>query len=377
LNKQAINEIEEALSSPNCTVDTLLRCGSLTSQFRNNNPGLITFLQKEENLKRIFEIIHTSDDKKIQKSILSLFQTSNTILHHSIAYSLPLSEYIIDALEDQSCISRYSFGIFSRILSRAFDIMPDEMSEIFRVSTKIYPTIIRNINNLCMFKLVQDLITDQHRGIWLFLWYEFLSIIPEDERNEYNLPKREAIIRSSVPIPYNLITPTHRQNILENLKSYFKLRHGTDEEFEISIKKYINSQSSIDYLLYSVALYISPDENIKENAIKTIINSKDSPEIEECFEYISHSYSIDDMDTIIKLFFCVLTSENITNFILASAKNLFISFDNYLYQESQELHDSFQKQIINILMYTYNTSNRSNHIIIPYVLTFCIRYAYC
>ncbi|OHT16133.1 hypothetical protein TRFO_13461 [Tritrichomonas foetus] len=327
LNPKSLHEIEEALAQPNCTVDELLKCAGVTSQFRNGNPALISFLLNEKNAKRIFEIIHTNSNRSTQKSILALFQTSNTALHRLFADYLQITEYAISILESDMDHANFSVGIISRVVSRAFDLWPDDMSEIFRISKTLYKTLITHIDNICVYHSVQDMITDTHKGLWLFIWHCFRTLVGSEHEHEYQLIRRSALIDDSWKIDQSLITDLHRDHIINVLRLFFKLKLNCEETFAENVTRYILNQSEMTALLYSLALSLHPNEIIMKRAVNEIKTRNDfaDPIIEKSLNYITFALSMVSNETLVDVISTVLLHENSSNLVLNALKTLLIS----------------------------------------------------
>lgn len=362
---QSVNDIKEALSKPDCSVDTLLQCHSITSQFRNGNPDLVEYLRKEANMKRLLELIHTNKEREVQKAILALFQTSNTSLHRVLAESITLAEYAASVADTTLDNTNYSIGIISRIFSRAFDLWPDDMSEIFRLSKTLYRTVISHIDNLCIFHSVQSLISETHKEIWLFMWRCFQVLV--DNSPEYKL------VQKRLPIPENLvfepgvITKYHKEHIIELLFLFFKLKLRSEEEFAQNVMKYLYSQE-LNSSLINLALTLSPDQTIAERIMNILDTNNDwlLPITEKCIEYLKHAIQFVPASFIVKVIEKVLTDNNVSNFAQYSAKALIVTA-----QEQNILQQEHIESLKKIIMSTYNAiAPDKEPTLLPFIMVF-------
>ena len=369
-NPKSLHEIEECLSQPDCTVDELLKCAGITSQFRNGNPSLIKFLQNEKNAKRIFEIIHSDPSRATQKSILSLFQTSNTSLHRLFAEYLVITEYAISILESDAAHKNFSVGIISRIISRAFDLWPDDMSEVFRISKTIYKTLITHMDSICVFHSVQDMITETHKGLWLFMWHCFRTLVGEDEK-KYRLTRRSAFIDNDLKVDQSLMTDLHKDHIITVLRLFFKLKLYAEEEFANNVVNYIIDQKNMSELLFSLALSLHPNEVLLHRAVNIILKSEHfiDPVIEKALNYIAFAIKIVDMKTIIGVTYATLEHHDASNFILSSLKSLVDVTLNHFNTEKNEIITKLRR----IIMLEYNkTSETENPLYFSFLISISI-----
>lgn len=359
LNPRAVQEIEEALAKPDCSVDDLLKCPGVTSQFRNGNPNLVMFLLTEKNAKRIFEIIRTNPNRATQKSLLALFQTSNTSLHRLFADNLIITEYAVNILEHPSDHGNFGVGIISRIISRAFDLWPDDMSEVFRISKTIYKSLISHMDNVCIFHSVQDMITDSHKGLWLFMWYCFLALTGENQ-DKYSLTRRAALIQADVRVDPKIITPLHRDHIINLLRLFFKLKLNSEAEFAENVTRYIIDQSEMSTLLYSLALTLPPNEIIVKRAVNEIIRSTDfkNPIIEQSLHYISKAIKMVKVEIVIGVIYIIISHHDSSNFAMNALKDLIeIVFQNVDENDKEILKDNLKK----IIMLEYSKINEDEN----------------
>jgi hypothetical protein len=133
------------------------------------------------------DILTESRERASHKKIIPLFQTNNTCLQKTFENDRESVEYIFDKLDrirdssasdsaSPSASVRFGIATLSRLLSRAADLWPDGILELFRASNKIYPAIIRNLGDRLVFQTAFDLITENHVGMVEFFWYVFQGL---------------------------------------------------------------------------------------------------------------------------------------------------------------------------------------------------------
>ena len=372
LSKQAVNEIETALQDPNCTVDTLLKCSSLTCQFRNGNKKLLEFLQKEQNARRIFEIIHTESNRKTQRTILGLFQTSNTTLHRLLADNIPLCEFALSILEKESPLREFSFGIISRVFSRAFDLWPDDMSEVMRTSNYCYRLATKHVNNVCVFHLLQDLMTETHKGSALWLWHGFMSMIPEEGRHEYSWPKRELLIREELFMKPEELGPDHRRNIMHLMVVCFrnKIKAGRDvaeSQFRAMVLKWLKKIEPSTLFYFRLAATLEPDRQIHEKAMKMLEESDLGTVIADAaVKYLTKAVQVAKVEDILKILYLLLTRDDVANLTLSAGKQLLAAA-----LEREALAVPVAEAAKKIVAYAYTRINDDNrHLLLPFIIKF-------
>ncbi|KAH0791252.1 hypothetical protein GPJ56_004872 [Histomonas meleagridis] len=357
LNPRANQEISEALKHPDVTVEEILKCNGVTSLFRNNHPELSNFFLQEKNAKKLIEIIKYSDDKKLKNIVLTLFQSGNTSLYRIFADNLNITEYAFDCLDENtsSNLSNYNIGILSRLISHAFDLWPEDMSEICRLSPNILKKIIIHLDNICIFQTVQDLITAKYHGLWLFLWCCFKAILPPGA-NDYQLPKKKALVEIyQLDIDPSLITKVHRIHILKFLRLFFHQKFPWQDEFEENVIKFIVREKELDEHLLYLSAALPANKEILERAIKIIKEEKSqkSEIIERAVEYVSYASELIDNDTVLSIISILLSSSDYTNFSFLAAKEL-------LLETIEKFNDEAVMKLKKLLAETYNKSKNDN-----------------
>ena len=262
-------EIDAALAAPNCSVDVLLKCGGLLSLFRAGHAGLVGFLKSESSMRRLLELIHTSNDRRTQATLLSLFQTSNTVLHRALAESITLTDFALSVLDDKSDSSRFGLGVISRILAKVFELWPDDMYEIFRLSTVLYPKIVANIDLLCVFHCAQTLVSALHGDAWLFVWRCWLIIAGPSYRLETKyVPPRP-------PIDRQVLTPRHIAHILELTRLFFVTRSDDeDREFAECVLRWVR-ETELTVPVIRLACALDRDTVVAQRVVKILSSCLD------------------------------------------------------------------------------------------------------
>lgn len=266
----------------------VVKCPDTSTQYRQNNSKLLDFLLDPRTIEVIFDLVENNEDRSIHKNIMSLYQSSNTSLHRIFAENLDLAEKGIQSLEiDNPHTNGYGAGMISRFLGRAFDLYSVCIHDVFNVSTKIYPIILRNVHRTVVFQNVSDLVNDQlHPGLRMFLWYALLSISPENDRkfliSEHNpaFALHENYVDNIVDLLGDEFS-LHRKNILILLKLYFEAtKKYRDNSFTCFVIEWINLQDvynhSFDPMIFDIASEIGPEIRIASKAFYFVDKEKDN-----------------------------------------------------------------------------------------------------
>lgn len=366
-SRQEQGQLNALLEDPNCTVDALLKCPNLASQFRNSNPKVTEFLTKEKNVHRIIELIHTSRDKVLQKSVISLFQTSNVALHRVFADSIPLTEYAISILNQGGEIANYSFGIISRLLSRAFSLWPEDMSDVFRLSSMIYPTLIRKMDMPCVYYMMQDLLTEVHRGTAIFVFHAFMSIIPDEERHKYMWQRRSLCIKQELMVSVKEMTWNHRRNIFRLIGMFFRAKGNIDKGFDTIVVKYLRTLVPLTEGFFNLAGSLPPDPVLKQYAVRVLLKSNDFREriVESAMRYIAVCTAILTLEEVIKILFLILIRPDTSNLVLLQGKEMLSKA-----LEREETCETLKFEVKQVLAYVVNNVKpEMEYLVLPFVVT--------
>lgn len=361
-NSQCCQALNDIISNPNVTVDEIIECQGVIPQFRNNHKELVEFLTRYENVKRLIEILRSDNNKRKHEIILKLFQSGNTSLHRVFADNLLLTEYAISVIdctnENYNC---YAVGIIFRLISRAFELWYDDMSEIFRLSDTIYRTIIIHFNNFCVFHSIKEIVKSSSKNIWLFMWYLFIALVGKD-KDQYSLPRKKAIIKD-ITIDPALITKEHRTNILIILKSFLRLKLPQYEDFVVNLEKYVATKE-LDAELINFAISFPENEEITKRVLEIISKTKDysSTIIQKSLEYLTYSEKFVSVETTIKLIVSMILNETTSNIALHFLSELLkCKLKDFKLEEIEEL-----KQILGYLFNKFKDDNISMHLFYVY-----------
>lgn len=348
------NEIDALFDqNPKPSLEELLSCQCIVSQFRDNNERLVARLTEEEIQMELYHTIMTTKEKAKQKLITSLFQTSNYALHEVFIKNLKITEYAISALDLKTVTGKYAVGIISRFITRAMDTWPEEASELFRVSQKIYPTVIKHINESCVFQAVNDLINDTHPGLTLFMWHLFTAI----SNKKYTGKERPqcAFLESDLELDFE-ITESHQYCIIELLKLFFEFKKGKAEGFENCLMEFISETETLLPSLFELAKHIGPNEKVVKRTIEYIkchFEDESCP-LEKPISYLSICTDLVPLETLESIMFFSLTNERVTNFVLLSSEELASSLCKSSKIEAK-------KDFTSIIAYAWNNMQNKIH----------------
>lgn len=352
------NEIDILFEkNPKPSLEEILACQCLVSQFRDNNEKLVARLMDEEVLKDLYHTVMITKEKSMQKLITSLFQTSNYALHEVFIKNLRITEYAISALDLDTVTGKYAVGVISRFISRALDTWPEETSELFRVSKVIYPTIIKHIDESCVFQAVTDLINDTHPGITLFMWHLFMRL----SKKRYIGKDRPQCVFLEPDLEINFeLNESHKHNIIEILKLFFEYKNGKAEGFENCMMEFISETDELIPSLFEVAKHIGPNNKVAQRTIEYIKKyyESDMCPLEKAISYLSICIDLIPIEIHEAIIFFSLTNERVTNFVLLSGEELAAS----LCKSKSVDTNSIKKNLTSIVAYAWNNmQNKIQH----------------
>lgn len=370
-------------SGKNVTIDDLLKCADLSTAYRNNNPKLIGFLISEENVKALLDLLMQSDARATHKTIISLFQTNNTILHRFFADSKSLSEYAFRSLEKKYTKNGcYAAGTISRILSRAMDMWAVETHQVFQSSDSLYYVIISNIEQSCIYYTIQDLITSDTHQLDLFIWCLFRSIAGKEfiEKElkgkkprtcflvdkEYELPDFHEKCKESKDEPEKSIFNMKMTKSLELLHAYLK-KKKTDHkynDFRQFILKYIayifDKDDFIPFHL-ELAREAGKNDEIRTKVITKLqslveaqatveeVNDADNLFIDRCLSYLTKFTDFISIDDFLKITISLL-DERFTQFTLLNV----VEFVRRFFLKERENLSEARETIDKLIIYSWN-----------------------
>lgn len=307
----ALNKILDGLGTESRREVLLkvLQCSDTSAQYRQANSRLIGFLLDPETVKTIFELVGTSSIRADHKNLMSLYQSSNTSLHRVFADDKNLTQIAVNTLESTDKQTEgYAAGMISRFIGRAFDLWPEDTTEIFFASTNIFAIVIKNVHRSVVFQVAADLMNDaSHPGLKLFLWYSLLAISKPDEREDLlknhrpqfaffeeatlwdgNPENRGQFVDLSGP-EYKL----HRQNIISLLRQYFEaMKKYRDNTFSKTVIQWIIKQDAtleeFEPSIFDLASEIGADIAISKMAFKVISSSQNHLLVERATNYLAH-----------------------------------------------------------------------------------------
>lgn len=350
---ESLDEINTALEDPNCSVDSLLKCRGILVHLRCGHAKLLEFLKTEESMKRLFFLIHTTTNRSDQAALLSLFQTSNTSLHRTLAESITLTDYALSIIDEETENSKFSLGVITRILAKAFDLWPEDMLEVFRLSKTMPVKCIEHMNSLSLFHCAQHLISAQMPDVSTFMWrcWEVVA-----------WPRHVSITSQYHPgadIDRSKITPRHIANLMELLCLYFKMKKD-DEDKELAEQILLwFREVELTPLRIKLALVLPKDKTVTEKAIelvKTCTNYEDEL-FWRAVEYLVYDHEDCPMEVVIDLLKICLMCEKVSDFGRMEIRNLF---------SKKSCEDSIE---IQKLIAKAFSEHRDNPTLLPFIMS--------
>lgn len=356
------SEIETLLEkNPNTTVDEMLLCTDFALKIRSNSEKVIQRLIQEDNLRRLFNIIFTTNDKKKRNVFMTIFNSNHAILHEIFGRSIPLSELALSCLDMKTPEGMYAAGLVMHLVSIAFDLWPQDVREVFRLSRKIIPLIIRNIGEMSVLYYLLKTIEYNCENVSLLLWYCFVQLagykgdMPLVAFKERNLNLRLQL------------TNDQKKNIIRLLKEYFASKTGKKERIDICFMNYIINCDDNDFIpdFLSAALEIAPNKDLALRCISLIKNFHDNFRmLELCLEYLTLCPNYAEITKLQFIILYVYTKKDITNLCLNYCNSLVRKISKI-----QDLSSKFKTDMKSIIVYSWIKANNNNpYLIKPFLI---------
>ncbi|OHT07347.1 hypothetical protein TRFO_24535 [Tritrichomonas foetus] len=355
-------------SNQKLTIHDIIECEDLPLLLRDKDPKLIGFLLDHENVKVLYDMLMQAKEKKVHKTIMSLYQTSNTCLHRLFADSIDLSEYALRCLTSDGDEMQYAMGTFSRIISRGFDNWPHEMWQVLRYTNGAINTIISNIDKSCISQAISDLFSTKHYP-WIcqFMWLLFLAFVSPNKANEYKKDRPRFILFSDIDESdvrieslHQNFTNEHKQSAEALFIQFFSADIDYLEEFHSQFFDYVaTEEKEFTPRLFKIVRQIGPNEKVKDRALNLIKEAAksqkfDTQTVSYCSEYLSVCSTILDMNTSLNIIFTLINT-NSHQFTLFSM----LQFVQRIEEDKPNWLQEFQNLMISFVAYSWN-NNVSN-----------------
>ena len=181
-------DIQKFIEDPNSSYTDLLQSNEISRILTVNKEFQAKFLSVQF-LTRLFQCLSKTNDFAIHRHFISISQVLNPILALRFAENLIITEAAFSVIDDNQPQSYYAFGTLSRYLFYAIHNYPSEMQEIFDLSKKIYPIMLKNIDKLCLLYFLSDVISDRTLKLDYFLWISFKNLVGEEEAKKMKSKK--------------------------------------------------------------------------------------------------------------------------------------------------------------------------------------------
>ncbi|KAH0791953.1 hypothetical protein GPJ56_004137 [Histomonas meleagridis] len=370
--KAAKGETEKALENPNLQLDDLLKCNNLTTQLRNNNPQLMSFLMKPENIKLLYSYFTTKTQRSDQRLLLNLFQTSNVSLHRVFCDSIPLTESILSSLESNTPAASYGIGSILRILMRAIDLWPEDVASVFRYSATAYRYLVKNICKICVFQSCSDLLPAHaatiHPNVIHFIWVLFLSLAGESFVQKHVTHNIETFYLEDIPTYYEFSSfkdeegdnfeRNNHYRILHSihlLRLFFAVGHVRIGGFQEYVCEYVSELSVEQFIpeIFDMMHEICPHELTKQRSMEIILkHSNDTTPaslrlIDSACSYLTICDNMISVDEVMQLVVCVGVSPILTQF----SRNMILNI-----VKKMKFENEIKEKLKTIITYTWNMS---------------------
>ena len=345
-------DLQKFLEDPKSNYTNFLTCSEGPYILATNKELQAKFLSMHF-LLRTFKLLFKTKDYAVHRHFLSLSQSLNPILAPRFAESLHLTEAAFEIIDRDDTQSSYAFGTISTFLKYAIHNYQAEMQEVFDLSKKIYPIMIRNIDKTAMLVFVNDILNNRDMKLEYFLWLCFKTLVGENEAKKFTPIPLCQYLRHHIDCTCNL-TEVHISNIISLITTFFQKNEGSEAIFSKHIAKYISSQQNITPSLFQLGAAIIPDKEICNKAFEAVCNFEDTG---WAAFYIIKYYHLLSKESLQYVVLLSLTSDKITNLSL-----------NYIPRLVENISEKGSiNEMKNILMYSWNTCN-DNELKKPFII---------
>lgn len=339
-------QVQSFLDNPNAKFLDLSKCSNLSSLLLKNKEFQAKFLSSKFLLD-LFKILEETDNYSVHTQLISVSTSLSPILATRFSDNIQITEAAFEVLKNRSNKSSYAFGTISVFLFYAIHKYPEKMQDIFDLSDKIYPIMIENVDKLCMFNFIRDLISDKFLKLDYFVWLCFLNLIGKNDGQHISPMPLCQSSRDIVGTYYIELSDSHRQHIIQLLALFFQKSEDVDVTFRDHVSRFLSSQKSFQLEMFELALSIPPTNEMAQIALDTVLKSIEISGL--AIEYLTKCVAILSIDTIEFLLLYLLSNQQSSNLVLMQLPKIV----KYAVEKGNESH------CINILMYCWNQEGKN------------------
>lgn len=322
----AYREIEEYTKQPDFWI-----------KINNSDQAILDKFREPVYLMAMIDFICIEDHYHSAKKFGKFFQSADASFTEIFATNLQVANHAIESITKCKYYSM-ALGVIGQIFGRCICSLPEAISDLFRASTTIIPTIIDNLQYENIYNVVYDEVSmSQYKGIPHFFWNLIRVLVGKEKMAKLSphIPEYFRLFKEpDFPIPS--LTPIQRTNLIAILKLFCQnSMHDGLIAFEIGLNchtlcgfltQYIllelNEQGQGALPLIDLAYTLAESEEIEKIVLQFLVSLVLEQKVDlVLIKYLSKYNSFIPASDIIPLFNYVCTS-NITNI----TQNLLLKF---------------------------------------------------
>ncbi|EAX96746.1 hypothetical protein TVAG_288460 [Trichomonas vaginalis G3] len=354
--QQAYDEIEKFVLQPDFWV-----------KINSSDQDILDKLREPAYLMALIDFISVEDHYHSAKKFGKFFQSADASFTEIFATNLQVANHAIESIKKCKNYSM-ALGVIGQIFSRCICSLPEAISDLFRVSSTVIPTIVEMIQYENIYNIVYDEVSmSQYKGIPHFFWNLIRILVGKDkmENLESYIPEYFKLFREpEFPLP--TLSTVQRNNLIAILKLFCQnSMHNGLIPFEVGLNchtlcgfltQYIITEMNQDLLaalpLIDLAYTLVESKEIEMVVLSHVVKMVKEQKIDLLpIKYLSKYNSFIPLNEIIPLFQYISVT-NIPNIPLNLMLKLFKAI-------AQNCNDpAFATQVYDIIKQQWDDSSR-------------------
>lgn len=348
-------------ANPRASVDEMLQCADLLPRIRASSDIVVAALTRNSNIHRLHRLIAAPGGRRSRDVYVALLDVNCAALVDIFRRSIPQSEYALSCLDMRTPDARFAAGLVLQSVSRAFFLWAPEVRELFRLSKKVFPLLIRNIDEPSVFHFVSEVIGYSCENATLLLWHCFAVMTGyRGEKPPVAHMERELNLRVQ-------LTKSHKKSIIKLLQQYFAARSNRRDCLDAYFMGYIAGCSDADFIpqFLDIAREIGPNKELALRCYKIIKTFRDDFEIlDTCLKYITLCPRCIELSKLESIILYVYTRKGIPNICLNSCHSMVKKISDVHTQ-----NPSFHSDMKSIVIYSWiKMLATNNYLVRPFLL---------
>jgi hypothetical protein len=236
----------------------------------------MAFLTDPATVSGLFSLLITATDRSLHRKVIPLFQTPTLDLFELFARNLPLATLALSQLDASTAQARYGAGTIARMISRALDLWPLDVLDLFRASQArgpdLFALVLRHLSDGVVAQTIYAIFTEQHPEAIVLMWHIFRAVAgPAFSVNRSDCP-REVFLVPDIRLDFEF-GPDHHLAGIHMLQQFFSIPFpGIGAGFRRLVLRYISECPDISNPLIELAKVLGADPSLKDRIIGLVRN---------------------------------------------------------------------------------------------------------